>query len=367
VTFEHPPLRAGSLRGFNHLGRIGSSRAARWLRGLNVDTDKDRWEDGLVSYRSVIELVEGVSLLEDFPDLGLTLAEMQDVSVLGALGVAMQNGRNLRESLKLCESYIHFHSPACEVRVETAADGSAFVAFDIAMAKLPRANQTYEVSLGLGHRWAKSISGCTGNLFKEVWFKHLPAADMSAYRRVFGVTPKFGMPRAGLVISAQDLDRPNQSRNDVLSDISIHFLRSHSGLPAASTTSQVRWILSRKIGDQAVSPAEVASALCITVRTLQRRLQAENTSFHSILDDVRRRMTEDYLRQTRFSLAQVAERMQFSDASAFTRACHRWFGSAPKPVRQAFLAEDRLRRQEIEDSLRGALDDGRSPASRVPS
>ena len=361
MAVEHPPLRAAAIRGFNQVSRIGSGRAARWLRSINIDTSESRWEENLVSYRSAIELVEGVSSLEGIPDLGLSIAETQDISVLGALGVAMQNGRTLRESIQLCEKYIHYHSPACELRLETASDGSGFVSFDIAMTRMPCANQSYELSLGLGYGFAKAMSGGNRSVCKEVWFKHQPIASLSAYRQVFGVTPKFGMPRVGFVFSARDLDRPNQTRSDVLSDISLHFLQTQQGSRAASTTFEVRRIVSRMIGSETVNQAEVAAELCITVRTLQRRLRAENTCFDAILDDIRRGLTSDYLRQTTLSLSQVAERLQFNDTSAFTRACHRWFGSPPKSVRQVFLAEDRQRRREVHGSLVGALADNLNP------
>ncbi|MDF0519300.1 helix-turn-helix domain-containing protein [Bradyrhizobium yuanmingense] len=212
-----------------------------------------------------------------------------------------------------------------------------------------------------GYGFAKAMSGGNGSVCKEVWFKHLPTASLSAYRQLFGVTPKFGMPRVGFVFSARDLDRPNQTRSDVLSDISLHFLQTRQGSRAASTTFDVRRIISRMIGSEPVNQADVAAELCITVRTLQRRLRAENTCFDAILDDIRRGLTSDYLRQTTLSLSQVAERLQFNDTSAFTRACHRWFGSSPKSVRQVFLAEDTQRRREVHGSLVGALADNLNP------
>ena len=78
---------------------------------------------------------------------------------------------------------------------------------------------------------------------------------------------------------------------------------------------------------------DIAKAMRISSRTLQRRLQDENRSFHEVLEDVRRNLAERYLAKTDISLTDVAGLLGFSDQSSFTRAAHRWFDTSPSKIR----------------------------------
>lgn len=73
----------------------------------------------------------------------------------------------------------------------------------------------------------------------------------------------------------------------------------------------------------------VAKALDMTVRMLQRRLSATDTSYRRILDDLRRRKAETELISSARSVAEIARRLGYSDPSHFVRAFRRWTGHAP--------------------------------------
>jgi AraC-like DNA-binding protein len=73
--------------------------------------------------------------------------------------------------------------------------------------------------------------------------------------------------------------------------------------------------------------------MCLSERTLQRRLQEEATSFNELVDDTRRELADQYLRDSQLTLAQVAYLLGFADQSTFFRACKRWFGTSPGEYR----------------------------------
>src|SRR5262249_2957845 len=68
----------------------------------------------------------------------------------------------------------------------------------------------------------------------------------------------------------------------------------------------------------------VASELGMSERTLQRRLEAEDTSFAALLDSTRRELAGEYLRRVHRSHAHAAYLLGFGDQSSFFRACRRW-------------------------------------------
>ncbi|MBI3345739.1 MAG: AraC family transcriptional regulator [Burkholderiales bacterium] len=79
----------------------------------------------------------------------------------------------------------------------------------------------------------------------------------------------------------------------------------------------------------------VASSLCMTSRTLRRKLSDEGTSFSELLARVRHALAQDYLRATNLSVEDIAAALGFSDASSFRHAFKRWSGKSPLECRRS--------------------------------
>jgi AraC-like DNA-binding protein len=79
--------------------------------------------------------------------------------------------------------------------------------------------------------------------------------------------------------------------------------------------------------------AEIANALGLSTRTLQRRLTSAGKGFAAVLDDVRRARAEALLAAGELDLAEIAFELGYSEHSAFTRAAIRWFDVPPSSKR----------------------------------
>ena len=77
----------------------------------------------------------------------------------------------------------------------------------------------------------------------------------------------------------------------------------------------------------------VARELGMSRQTLYRRLKADGVTFERILDNLRRRLAMQLLRDERASVKQTAWRLGFSNPAAFSRAFKRWTGASPSAVR----------------------------------
>lgn len=79
--------------------------------------------------------------------------------------------------------------------------------------------------------------------------------------------------------------------------------------------------------------AAVASQLCMSDRTLRRRLDDSGVSYQSLLDDVRERRALTLLANLELSIEEIAYEVGFSDAHNFRRAFKRWTGHGPRESR----------------------------------
>ncbi|MDX1754641.1 MAG: AraC family transcriptional regulator [Marinobacter sp.] len=79
----------------------------------------------------------------------------------------------------------------------------------------------------------------------------------------------------------------------------------------------------------------IAAELGLAPWTLQRQLAEEGCGYRQLLDETRRDLAWDYIRETHLSLAEIAWLLGFSGPAAFHRAYRRWFGISPGEHRRS--------------------------------
>lgn len=114
----------------------------------------------------------------------------------------------------------------------------------------------------------------------------------------------------------------------VITEYLAHYDRS-------STAMRVRAALITRLPSGRVTQREVASALHMSLRTLQRKLEDEGTSYKALLEETRRELARQYLRQSSITVNEVTYLLGFSEPSNFARAFKRWTGRSPSDFRTA--------------------------------
>ena len=94
-------------------------------------------------------------------------------------------------------------------------------------------------------------------------------------------------------------------------------------------TTQVKRLLQDSELTQLPELPEIAQQLCIAPRTLRRHLAQEGTTVSNIKEQIRQEMAVRLLKDEHLSIADIAERLGFSEHAAFCRAFKRWTGVAP--------------------------------------
>jgi AraC-like DNA-binding protein len=96
----------------------------------------------------------------------------------------------------------------------------------------------------------------------------------------------------------------------------------------------VQALLVERLSSGEPDPEAVARALGMSLRSLQRRLEDEGTSFKEVLAATRRELACDYLQGGRTSVTEVTFLLGFADTSSFARAFRRWTGESPSEWRE---------------------------------
>lgn len=154
------------------------------------------------------------------------------------------------------------------------------------------------------------------------------------YERYLGCPARFGQPMSELIYPKAILSAKPRLAHGLTSKILQETCDRILGEVKTSTgvTGEVYQIIASTPG-HSPSMQVVSRQIGTTVRTLNRKLVAENTSFTQILDDVRCNLAREYLRSTKLSIDDISELVGFSDAANFRHAFRRWTGSTPARFR----------------------------------
>jgi AraC-like DNA-binding protein len=172
---------------------------------------------------------------------------------------------------------------------------------------------------------------------RRVCFSHAKPRDSREHDAFFASEIRFDAGYDGLEFDRDTLAIPLPGADSDLSHFLVEHLRAVTGDPAAVSATlegRLRQAICRRLGHQTPAMDAFAQELGMSTRTLRRRLLDQGTSYHSILDRVRREFADELLSDPDHKVAEVAFLLGFSDASAFHRAYVRWTGSTPAAVRR---------------------------------
>ncbi|MNR32814.1 HTH-type transcriptional regulator VirS [compost metagenome] len=99
-------------------------------------------------------------------------------------------------------------------------------------------------------------------------------------------------------------------------------------------TARIGLVIEANLASGRVGLEQVATELCMSKRTLQRRLQELDLEFAELVEEIRQALAIELVRQSPRSLTDIAQQLGYNEASSFTRAFRRWTGLSPREFRQ---------------------------------
>ena len=170
----------------------------------------------------------------------------------------------------------------------------------------------------------------------KVAFRRPEPSFRALYAEVFRCPVAFSQPANSLTFSQADAQRPLISA-DARSAEWLEFgaRAALERMDDSGVTVRVRAQLERMLQGDEPTLAVVASQLCMSERTLQRRLTAEGQTFRRVLDEMRRDVAQRTLAAGKRNVPELAYLLGFEDSNSFYRSFRRWTGTTPESYRRA--------------------------------
>jgi len=269
-----------------------------------------------------------VQALDD-ETLGLWVPCYSNQTTFHALGYAFMASQTLLEALQRVTRFNAMVSDAAEVELVCDADTVGMSWRSVAPAMGP-SDEAMEAILALILRSCRKIKGREFAPL-SVTLMRVACRNEQPFRDFFAAPVTFGASEYRMSFDRETLEQQLEWGNDGLARSNDRVVEDYlKRLELGSTATRLRNLLVRELPSGAQAHDNYARLMGMSGRSLQRKLNAEGSSFNQILNETRCELACSYLNQTpRQSLTEIAFLLGFSDTSSFSRAFHRWTGMAP--------------------------------------
>lgn len=294
----------------------------------------------MIEDREYYDFLERVAAVDADPTtLPLRAGAAMRCDDYGAFGLAWKSATTLRGSFDRAERYGRVLTSVAVYEVEPTAEGAYLHLHRGGERRLGLrlSNEATLASVGsISHEVASRPFRA-----EEVHVKHAAPDSTAAHEAYFGCPVRFGSDRDALLVSQSTLRAPNRLGDAGIVGFFDAYLDAEVGqiADAPGFAGRVRDLVATSLSEGVPMLSDVARRLAMSGRTLQRRLAVEETSFQLLVDEARRDLARRLLRDTDFSLIEVAFMTGFSEQSALTRAFKRWEGRTPGAFRASSRRE----------------------------
>ncbi len=305
--------------------------------GMLRDVDMPPWQvlaktDAYLDQRTINRLIGASVRASGRPWLGIEVGAGVPISAHGPLGYAAVASADLRQALETVTRFGVLRNATLRYRLGQEAQGSV-------VTLVERVDLGEARSFVMGMLFAiliRLMETVVGQPLQGLAID-LPFAEppwRSEIEKVCNGTLRFEALQLALHVDAATLALPC-----ITADAQAYAqacLACEQQLAQAADTSlaqRVRELLQACEGHYPAL-AEVAAYFSLSERTLMRHLKHEGCNYQALLDGARQQRTLWYLRQTRHTVEEIAQRMGYEDTSNFSRTFRRWFGITPGEARR---------------------------------
>jgi AraC-like DNA-binding protein len=305
------------------------------LRRAGIDPAALRDPNGRVPVRSMARLWALAVEQTGDPCLGLKAAAFVQPATFHGLGMAMLASQDLGDALHRSARFSRIVSNAADLFIEPDPRGLKQVLRW--HAEVPAVAEAIDLIMASTLKMGMLLLGMEQNAPRPLELRlrrNATPAMRAEFEAHFGCPIWFEDQEDSLLVPQEWVERPLPMANPQLARQNDLVVMEYLGrFDGASLAEKVRAELIARLPAGEPPRGEVAAALHLSEKTLQRRLRDEATSYQQVLDEVRRELAQQYLREGPVSVCEITFRLGFSDQSSFTRAFRRWTGLTPGEFR----------------------------------
>jgi AraC-like DNA-binding protein len=333
---ERPYVMLVYLRGLFDYLRARNAPLGPVLEVLRLTDQELHDPDRRVDHSLQNEIFDAAERATGDVNVGLHAGESTHLMHFGIGGMLAMTCRTIRELIDVHVRFQRLISTGASMCYEER--GGEMVGEATFVDPTPLSRHTLEYTLASHLKLARLMAGFEFHMAR-VDVTYPEPDDCTEQQRVLGGSIRYGCARERLYFPAEALDLPLATSDGASRPLlELEAYRRLDALRPRVTDEDpqiagLKQFVADRLPTGSSSVEDAAMTLGVSVRTLQRRLEAHRSNYRLLVDDVRREMAAKYMRSAELSQVDVAYLLGFADQSAFHRAFRRWFATTPGEYR----------------------------------
>jgi AraC-like DNA-binding protein len=262
---------------------------------------------------------------------GLHLAEQTNPREAGLLFYLISAAKDLGDALALLARYFRIVNEAVRLKLGRGSEG---VVVEIDFVDLSRHAVRHNTEFGVASI-LKALREAAARDIRPTKVTFAIGRDpklLREFERFYGCPVEFGAQRDQLVFSNETLAFPVVTEDRyllrTLRPIADEAARKR-GTARQTLRASVESEIQRLLPHGKARRQAVAEALAMSQRTLSRRLADEGATYDKVVEELRRSLAIQYIKEPGLSLPEIAWLLGYQSASSFSHAFRRWTGRPP--------------------------------------
>jgi len=267
------------------------------------------------------------------PETALLAGLRQKISYYGAYGYALATSETMGEAFRIGREFFYLTGSVLRVSLHIENGQGVW------RSHHPEA--LGQVLPFVAEYWRSSqtrlLSQVLGSAFPSLHmsFPYPAPAHAHLYSKALNCPVAFNSDGMEWRFDAAVIDQPCVNADPISAQLCERYCERFVQKSGVEGTFQ-RELLRACVGaltSSTVNAPSIAKTLNMSVRTFYRRLSEENISFQGLVDRLLRSVALEYLKNTEFTIEQIAARCGYQDVSNFRKAFKRWTGRTPSSFR----------------------------------
>ncbi len=315
------------LEAFEGLG--GDSKALR--EQFSLSDAKLGQPEGRISIPRFMRLGHSAIQSLERPELGLIMGQQVKIPLLGLTGFLAMTAKDIEAACMVMAHYERLSGSNSRGQSSFYLEDGFGVSSFYSISPYNEYNFfVVDLFISSQQKVIEWICGRAGAI-KQVEVEFEAPSYAKIYEEVFQCPVLFGQKRNALIIKPEALNWPllHHDKNAFLNLQNICDERLAQVTRNRSLNEKVMDEISPLLEGQTPSINQVADSLGMPPWTLRRKLQEQNTSYQTLLNDTRKALAESYIKDTNLAIGEIAYLLGFSSPTAFQRAFKRWTNQSP--------------------------------------
>lgn len=277
-----------------------------------------------IPYAPLVRVLNDAAVRTGCPHFGLLAGRTWQLSSMGVVGEIVRHSPTIGQALHELVTHQHLNAEGA-LAFLLHRNGHVDLGYAIYTPFAESTIPVYDAALAVAVNIVRELGGAGWNP-TEVFLPHSAPADVAPFQHFFRSRLRFDSHFAAIRFPETWMAHPVAGADPA------RLRRARAQVDAAGKATLVQAVhrsLRTLLLQDKGSGADVAQALAMHRRTLNRRLRDEGTTFQAVLDRVRFAVAKELLENAAIPLPRIAAALGYSEVASFIRAFRRWTGTTP--------------------------------------